>query len=60
MHTYTQFYPVKGWKRYRGEGVFEFIYPARWLQDQAVTLANQARGVEVDAFSKVVLCTVTL
>jgi hypothetical protein len=42
----TQFYPVKGWKRFRGEGTFEFIYPARWLQDQAVALANQARGVE--------------
>jgi hypothetical protein len=31
---------VKGWKRYVGEGGFEFIYPREWLEDQAVTYAN--------------------
>jgi len=42
----TLFFPVKGWKRYTGEGAFELIYPVKWLADQAVVLATQARGVE--------------
>ena len=40
----TLFYPVKGWKRYVGEGAYEFIYPQKWLADQAVTFANAAKG----------------
>jgi hypothetical protein len=39
----TQFYPVGGWKRYIGDGDYELIYPASWLQDQAVVFSNQAR-----------------
>eukprot|EP00968_Pinguiococcus_pyrenoidosus_P008584 scaffold620_cov282-Pinguiococcus_pyrenoidosus.AAC.5 len=34
-------YPVAGFKRYRDpEDRFEFIYPYRWLEDQAVVLAR--------------------
>ena len=43
---FTQFFPVKGWKRCSAEGAFDFIYPVEWLQDQAVALARQARGAQ--------------
>jgi hypothetical protein len=33
--TSLQFYPVKGWKRYKGTGGFEFRYPVEWLQARA-------------------------
>ena len=45
----TQFYPVQGWKRFRGEGTFEFIYPARWLTDQVSALSRVRESVEESA-----------
>ncbi len=41
----TQFYPVGGWKRYIGDGEYELIYPANWLQDPAVVFSNQASAL---------------
>ena len=47
----TQFYPVGGWKRYIGDGEYELIYPAAWLQDPAVVFSNQASAQRRCSFS---------